>query len=220
MRAVGLTLLALNGGLSVSRAAVIQSTVELSPATGAYTLGSFCEPTLARCTWNATVSGFDVITRTLQNGNELVGVTANYSADIFTDNGGIPGTFLGRLIMPGTALFTFIGRDPAINPLGIFTTNLSDFAFSGMLNGNTFEVRQDPGRTSTGLTTILPTSVLSPITYTVSGFLEIAALYSFNGASFVVAPPRVSDVSEIPEPAFGVIAGLILVSFMAIVSRR
>jgi hypothetical protein len=73
---------------------------------------------------------------------------------MFTDNGGVSGSFLGRLILSGTVNFVYVGRDPSVIPLGTFPTILADFDFSGMLNGNTFEVKKDPAQASTGTTSI------------------------------------------------------------------
>jgi hypothetical protein len=146
----------------------------------------------------------------VENSNELVSVSATYSADIFTNNGGVPGDFLGHLTLAGSALFTYFGRDPSVNPLGTFTTELTDFAFAGMLNNNTFEVKQDPSKTSSGLTTILPATVVPPITYAVSGSLEIFALFSLNGSPFMPAPPRTATLNEVPEPGSGLLAGTVL----------
>jgi hypothetical protein len=92
---------------------------------------------------------------TQQSGNESVSVDALYSADIFTDNGGFPGSFLGHLMLSGTANFIYVGRDPSVNALGVFPTILADFDFAGMLNGNTFEVKKDPAHASTGTTSII-----------------------------------------------------------------
>ena len=179
LRVAVLTVMSLTS-LAVSRAGVIQSTVELPPVSGAYTLGGLCLSVLGRCTQNAMVSGFEVLERTVENDNELVVVSATYSADIFTDNGGVPGAFLGHLSLLGRATFTYLGRDPSVNPLGTFTTQLTNFVFQGMLNGNTFEVKHDPEKTSTGSTTILPATFVTPVTYAVSGSLEILAFYSFR----------------------------------------
>jgi hypothetical protein len=85
-----------------------------------------------------------------QSGNEVVTVDASYSADVFTDNDGVPGTFIGVLSLSGTAAFTYVGRDPSVNPLGTFVTELKAFDFTGMLNGNSFEVKQNPGSASMG----------------------------------------------------------------------
>jgi hypothetical protein len=160
------------------------------------------------------------MTHTQENGNELVAVGATYSADIFMNSGGVPGTFLGHLSLSGTAQFTYVGRDPSVNPLGIFATDLTDFDFKGMLNGNTFEVRQDPGKASTGSTTILETTFVPPIKYTVSSSLEIFAEYSFNGSLFVAAPERMTTLNTVPEPGPGALTGSILVGVLGIASRR
>ena len=223
LRAAVLSVMALTS-LTVSRAEVIQSTVELPPVTGAYTLGGVCLSALGRCTQNAIVSGFDIITRSVVNGDEVVEVNATYSADIFMNNGGVPGAFLGHLSLLGTANFTYVGRDPSVQPLGTFETILTDFLFQGTLNGNTFAVKQDPDNASTGSTTILPASFVPPVTYAVSGSLNIFALYSFNGAPFLPAPPRTAGLDPIPEPVpepgLGVVAGSIVLAVIGIASRR
>jgi hypothetical protein len=217
IRAAGLTLMALTTGLTVSWADVIQSTVVLPPVSGAYTLGGVCVSGVSRCTENATVSGFNIMTDTELSGNELVSVGANYSADVFTDSGGSPGTFLGHLSLSGTAQFTYVGRNPGVNPLGTFATDLTSFDFTGTLNGNTFEIKQDPGDPSTGSTTILESTFVPPIEFTVSGSLDIFAQFSFNGAPFVSAPERMTTLSAVPEPGLG---GLVLAGVLGIAWRR
>ena len=156
------------------------------------------------------VSGFNIVSRTVTGGDELVAVTANYSADIFDENGGIPGAFLGHLSLPGTAQFKYLGRDPSVNPLGTFTTELLAFSFQGMLNENTFEVQQHPARPSGGETTIAQATFVPPITYAVSGSLAIFAVYSFNGSPLTPAPPRNPDLTAVPEPGLSFLAGSIL----------
>ena len=183
-----LTVMAL-ASLALTQAAVIQSTVVLPPASGELTLGGVCVSALSRCTQDATVSGFNILTRTIQNGNEVVLVNAIYSADVFMENGGLPSDFLGHLSLSGSARFTFVGRDPSVNPLGAFVTEITDFVFQGTLNGNTFEVKQDPAKKSVGLTTILPATSVPPILYSVSGSLELFAEYSFNGSPFTARSP-------------------------------
>jgi hypothetical protein len=220
IRAMGLTLMALTTGMALSWADVIQSTVVLPPLSGAYTLGTICVSGLNRCTENATVSGFTILSETEMLGNELVEASATYSAAIFTDNGGVPGSFLGNLSLSGTTNFAYVGRDTSVNPLGTFTTNLVDFDFTGMLNGNTFEVKQDPGNASTGSTTILESTFVPPIEFTVSSSLDIAADYSFNGAPFVGAPGRTATLNAVPEPRLGGMAAFILVGGLGIALRR
>ncbi len=183
---------------TTSQASVIQPTVVLPPVSGAYTLGGTCVSALGRCTQNAMVSGFEILTSTMVGSDQLVAASAFYSADIFTDVGGAPGSFLGHLSIPGTAHFLYVGRNPAVNPLGTFLTELTDFNFSGMLNGNTFEVKRSAASTSGGSTTILQATI-QPVTYEVSGSLEIFAPYSFNGSPFMPAPPRTADSESGPD---------------------
>jgi hypothetical protein len=224
LRAASLTVIALTN-LAVSRADVIQSTVVLPPVSGAYNLGGTCVDALGRCTQNAVVSGFDILTRIVDNGNEVVEVSANYSADIYTDNGGVPGAFIAHLILPGTAQFTYLERDPSVNPLGTFATELTDFHFQGELNGNTFEVKRDATKTSAGSTTIFQDTFNPPITYVVSGSLEIYAEYSFNGSPFTPAPVRRATLDAVadavvPEPGSGILTGTILAGVVGAALRR
>lgn len=83
--------------VAVAAGPVIQSTVELPAVTGIYLFGGICLDSLDRCTQNAVVSNFEILNRTLDNGNELVDVEAQYSADVYTNNAGAPGMFLGIL---------------------------------------------------------------------------------------------------------------------------
>lgn len=198
-----MALLALTVGAALSRGDVIQPTVELPPALGAYTFDTFCLTALSRCTTGATVSGFTNLTHTISSGNELVTADATYSADIYTDNSGTPGTFIGTLVMSGFINFTYSGRNPSINPLGTFATIVSDFGFVGTLGGNAFEIRQNPGQTSAGFTTINQFSVGPPVSYIVSSSVGIFAQYSFNGSPFVDAPERTGSLTAIPEPGTG-----------------
>jgi hypothetical protein len=206
--------------VAAGQADVIQPTVDLPPAMGAYDLGGVCVAQLGRCTQNAVVFGFDVLNRTMDNGNEVVQANATYSADIFTNDGGMPGSFLGHLTMAGTVEFVYFGRNPAVNPLGTFVTELTEFDFQGTLGGNTFEVRNNPAQHSTGSTTIVESGQLRPVTYAVSGSLDIFASYSFNGAPFMAAPPRTATLVAIPEPRSGSLAGLLVAAIAGIAARR
>jgi hypothetical protein len=213
--------MALTIGVTCSRADVVQATVVLPPATGAYALGGLCEIALGRCVENAMVSDFSVITDAEKSGNELVVTGATYSANVFTDAGGSPGAFLGHLSLSGTADFTYVGRNPSVNPLGLFTTDLTNFDFSGMLNGKTFEVKQNPGSASTGSTTILESTFVPPIEYTVSSSLDVSGEFSFNGSPFMTTPGRMTTLTTaIPEPASGALLGSLLLLWIASRRRR
>jgi hypothetical protein len=199
---------------------VIQPTVILPPLGGAYPLGGLCVSALNRCTQNAIVSGFNIITHSVVNGDELDLVSATYAADVFADNNGAPGTFLGHLLAPGTAQFTYVARDPSVNPLGTFMTLLTTFDFMGTLNGNTFEVKQDPSNPSGGSTTIVESTFVPPILYTVSGSLQIFSEFSINGGPFMPGPPRMTTLGPAPEPASGLLAGSILAGLLVTARLR
>lgn len=218
VRTVRLVLAVIATGLAAAAGPVIQSTVDLPPANGIYPFGGICLDALERCTQNAVVSGFEILNRSLDNGNELVDVEAQYSADIYTNNGGSPGMFLGHLSLPGIIQFKFLGRDPGVNPLGTFPTELTSFNFKGSLNGKTFEIKQNPVLTSSGQTTIIEISGTQQ--YSVTADIEVLALYSFNGSPFVAAPPRSAVLSAVPEPGSGVLmVSLLVIAYKRIRSR-
>jgi hypothetical protein len=153
------------------------------------------------------LSNFSRLTDMEQSGNEVVTVNAVYSANVFTDSGGLPGTFIGQLFLSGTATFIYMGRDTSVNPLGTYVTELSGFDFKGMLNGNSFEVKQDPVNSSMGSTTILEATFVPPIEFSVSSSLEVFGDYSFNGGPFTAAPGQVATLTAIPEPGSGALVG-------------
>jgi hypothetical protein len=140
---------------------------------------------------------------TESGGNELVTANAVYTADFYTDNGGTPGTFLGTLVMNGFVNVTFVGRNPSLNPLGTFSSVITDFGFSGPLGSGTFAIRQDPGQTSDGTTSIFQFSAGIPVQYSVTGSVSLFAQYSLNGSPFTSAPERTGDLTAVPEPGTG-----------------
>jgi hypothetical protein len=211
--------MALTAGLAIGRASLVQPTVVLPPAAGAYTLAGTCISALDKCADNVVVSDFSTISDIQQNGNELVTVNAGYSANVFTDNGGVPGTLIGQLSLSGTAEFTFVGRNPSVNPLGTFPTELTGFDFTGTLNGNSFEVKENPGSSSTGTTTILEATFTPPIEYSVTSSLNVFGEFSFNGGPFMTAPGQTTTLIPTPEPGADALAAPILAVVLGIASR-
>ncbi len=220
VRIAGLILTALTLGLTSSRADVIQSTVVLPPASGAYSLGGVCITALDRCVEDAVITDFVTTSDTEVGGNEVVVVDAVDSAEVFVDNSGVPGMFVGDLMLTGTADIKYIGRNPSINPLGIFTTDITSFDFSGMLHGNTFTVKQNPLMPSTGTTSIFPTSLTPPFFFSVSSSIDLNGEYSLNDSPFVAAPTRMGTLFAIPEPSSAALLGSALAGLLALAARR
>lgn len=209
MRLFLLTLSSLAAGSIMLRADVIQSTVVLPPPAGQYTVPVTCIST--GCIVNATLDNFVVVSSMQSEGNQLEEVDAHYRSDVYTNSGGNPGTLLGSVSLPGTMGFTYFGRDPSVNPLGTFNAQITDFNFQGMLNGNTFIVRQNPSIASEGTTSIDEVST-SPVEYNVSSTFNINAEISINGGPFVPVPTLTTTLTPaaVPEPSYTALAGSML----------
>jgi hypothetical protein len=204
----------LTASLMVARADVIQSTVTLPPPAGVYMVQDACVNSVAKCVINASISGLTVISDTQVSGNEVATVTAQYTAVVTTDNGGLPGTPIAPVSLFGTMEFVYVGRNPSMNPLGSFTTLVPSFDFTGVFNGNTQEVM---GTGTTGTTSI---SEIAPSLYNVSSQLLFTAQFSVNGGPFIPAYSNTGTLESVPEPGYwGVTAGL-LVGALAIRRRR
>jgi hypothetical protein len=216
-----LTLLSLSAGLVAGRADVVQPTVILPPPDGEYTFSAICFASF-RCVESPVVSDFVITSETEVSGNEVVTVDATYTSDIYTNSSGHPGIFLGALSMSGTMDITYFGRNPFVNPLGTFSSQITSFDFSGSLHGNTLAVIQNPSVASTGTTTIVPVAPFNPLSplYDVTSSFNINGEYSFNGGPFVTAPTRTGTLTSIPEPGSGTLAALILTVVLGVASRR
>lgn len=209
------TLIALTAGMTAARADILQPTAELPPPAGVYSLPVIC--ITAVCLVNANVSGFQTLTDMLVAGNELVSTSAIFAANIFQNNGGSPGAPLGPLSITGTMDFTFFGRSLSI-PLGTFNAQITNFDFAGTFNSHPFEVKQNPGMASTGVTTI---NQVSPGgMYQVSSFFDVFAELSLDNGPFVPGPERHATVgAATPEPGSLGLAGLGLLVLAGITSR-
>ena len=210
-------LLAVAVGQGIGLADVVQSTVALPPPGGSYTFGPLCISALSRCVEDTVISDFVTTSTTEVAGNEVVDATAQYTANVYTDNSGVPGTFVGVLSMSGPFDVTYVGRT-SLTPLGTFSTQVTSFDFSGMLNGNTFQVIQNPSLPSTGTTTILESTFTPPIEYTVSSSINFNGEYNFNSMGFVPAPTRSGTLT--PDPGSGALVSCILIGALGIASRR
>lgn len=208
------------GGSTLCRADIIQSSVMLPPLTGAYTVPVICAAN--GCIVGSTLDQFSVISSSETAGNQVVVVNADFSTSVYTNVGGSPGSLVGSVSVKGPVTFTYVGRDLAVNPLGNFTTQLSNFDFSASLNGFTTEIRQDPSNPTTGNTTINE-ATLSPVSYDVSSTLTINGDLSINGSPFVPLPPvptTLTPASAVPEPGYSAVAGLLLLGLGSKLRRK
>jgi hypothetical protein len=210
---IGLTLTA---SLTVARADVVQSTVTLPPPTGVYTLENACVSSVNKCVENADIFDLSVTSDTQVAGNEVVMATADYSAEVTTDNAGSPGTPLGPVSLKGTIEFTYVGRNPSINPLGDFTTLVPSFDFKGIFNGNIQEVKG----MGMGTTSIFELTFTPPILYTVSSELEFSGEFSINGGPFIPAYSNTGTLTSVPEPGYWRVTAGLLAGVLAIRRRR
>ena len=76
-----------------------------------------------------------------------------FSADIYTDNGGHPGTFLGLLNLAGPIGIFYAGRT-SDSELGTFTSSLTELDMTGMPSTVTASKSCSRSTTSSGPTTI------------------------------------------------------------------
>jgi hypothetical protein len=212
---LGLMLLLLSLMATVGHADIVQSSIILPPPAGVYLLPTICVP--AACVQNATISDFTDITGPLNpTGSQIVSADAVFSADVYTNNSGSPGTLIGPLTAPGSVDITYLDRN-LMMPLGTFTADLTEFDFSGTLIGHTFVVMQNPSKMSTGVTTIERVLPLDD-TYKVSSFFDVFAELSIDGGPFVPGQPITTSL--VPEPGYAAAAGSILVGIFAFARRR
>jgi hypothetical protein len=208
-------------GQMVVHADVLQSTVILPPPAGQYTVGMLCVQ--SGCIKNASVSDFVVVSSMESGGNQLEVVDALFSSAVYTNSGGVPGTFLGMVSVNGSMDITYFNRDPS-SPLGTFKTQITSFDFKGTLDGNTLEVMQNINSSSTGSTTInevLPPT--SPVMYDVSSTLDINGELQLNGGPLVPAPSvttTLTPAAAVPEPGYTALVGFMLVGCLGFSSRR
>ncbi|MBV8833068.1 MAG: hypothetical protein JO108_28050 [Acidobacteriaceae bacterium] len=199
----------------LASADVIQSTVILPPVGGVYDTAGSCVST--SCSVDSLIGGFALLSSQEVSGNQVEVVSAVYQSHVYTNNGGSPGNFLGVISLPGTLNVTYVGRDPSVNPLGSFATVLTSFDFSGIFNGSTVELKQNPNAATAGTTTINEIPGSNPVLYDVSGTILINGELSLNGGNFVPGPPVTGTLAAVPEPATGVsmlfLAALVPVAF-------
>jgi hypothetical protein len=159
-----------------------------------------------------------VTTSQIVAGNQFVTVTGTTDADVFQNNGGVPGAPIGSLILSGTLSITYVGRS-SDTQLGSFPSIMNSFDFTGVFNSHTIVTRLTPGQTSTGVTTISEVPVEQA--FLVDSFFDVFAGVSVDGGPFMPQPERHAVLeSPVPEPANIGLALPCLVAFAALAWQR
>jgi hypothetical protein len=179
--------------LPAAHASIIQSTPSMPPA-GAYTAPTICVALgPGVCVVNPALYGFNGTDRTVDMTGESIDSSIFFSADIYSDTGGHPGTFLGLLNMSGPIGIFYSGRT-SDSELGMFPSSLTELDLTGMFNGHSIEVILNPMMTSSG-----PTMISSfGSDFLVSSFFDVFAEISIDHGSFMPGPPRTFTLT--PEP--------------------
>jgi hypothetical protein len=131
-------------------AAVIETTPTLPPPSG-FVHATAC--LLAGCIIESDLGNIAITSSQIVGGNQLIVATGSGNANVFQNNGGVPGAPLGVLTLSGTLSITYVGRSTD-TLLGSFPSLLTSFDFMGTFNWHTLVTRLTPGQTSQGLTTI------------------------------------------------------------------
>jgi hypothetical protein len=176
----------------VAGASIIQSTPSLPPE-GYYTAGNICVPLgPGACIVGASLGNFTGTVTTFPLTGQATDSSVTLTAAIYTNNSGMPGTFLGNLMLGGPIGILYSGRS-SDTELGTFTSTLTELDLTGAFNGHTIEVVLSP-TTSSGPTTVESTGGM----YTVSSFFDVFAEISIDGGPFIPGPMRTFTLT--PEP--------------------
>ncbi len=174
---------------------IIQSTPSMPPEGGAYTAATICvQLGPGVCVVNPALYGFNGTTRSIDNTGESIDSNIVFTAAIYTDTSGRPGTFLGFLHLAGPIGIFYAGRT-SDSQLGTFTSTLTELDMTGMFNGHSIEVMLGMP-TSSGPTSITP----SGGDFKVSSFFDVFAEISIDHGAFMAGPERTFTLQPIPEP--------------------
>ena len=196
----------------MARASIIQSNSNLPPENGAYTAPTICV-TLGpgACIVGASLFDFSGTTTIFDQSGQSIDSSITMTAKIYSNNNGMPGMFLGNLMLSGPIGILYAGRMTNMD-LGTFPSSLTELDLTGMFNGHSLEVILNPNVTSMGPTTVEPAAVsLSPDgEFQITSFFDVFSEISIDHGAFVPGPPRTFTLNTVPEPgsisllAFGV----------------
>ena len=186
----------------VASADIIQSSPSMPPQ-GAYTAPTICVQlgiSSGVCVVNPALFGFNGTTRSIDLSGESIDSNIFFSASVYTDVGGHPGTFLAPLKASGPIGIFYAGRT-SDSQEGTFTSSLTELKLSGIFNAgmlgtHSLEVMLG-SQPSTGPTTI--TSVGGG-DFRISSFFDVFADISIDGGPPMAGPMRTFTLQPVPEP--------------------
>ncbi len=178
---------------------IIEPTSTLPPPDAAYSLGNTCISVV--CLENITISNF-VLTNTPKPGpDELTASDVTLTADVFTNNGGMPGSPINSIVMTGSVDITYFGRTTP-TAQGTFDAQITSLdlsgTFMGLTGSHSVDAQLNPNQSSTGITTV---QEIGKGMFQISSFFDVYAELSIDSGPFVPGPPRTLDL--VPEPASG-----------------
>jgi hypothetical protein len=197
----------------VARASVIQPTASLPPA-GVYTAGTICVPLgPGACIVGAGLGNFTGTSSMINSMGQAIDSSVTMTAGIYSNNGGVPGTFLGNLMLGGPIGILYSGRTSDTD-LGTFTSTLTELDLTGTFNGHSIEVML-ASTPSSGPTTVAP----SGGDFLITSFFDVFAEISIDHGAFVPGPPRTFTLTT-PEPGSISLLALGLVGVTGELRRR
>src|SRR5271165_292101 len=197
---------------SVVSASIVQSTPSLPPE-GTYTAGTICVPLgPGACVVGPSLGNFTGTTSIFDMSGQSIDSSVTLTAEIYSNNAGMPGTFLGNLMLAGPIGIQYAGR-MTDSDLGTFTSTLTELDLTGMFNGHSIEVILSP-TTSSGPTTVSTYGS----DFRVDSFFDVFAEISIDGGPFVPGPMRTFTLT--PEPGSVSLLALGLVTVVGQVRRR
>ena len=188
----------------MASADVIQSTPSLPPTGGGYTAGTICVhlgPGV--CVVGPTLSNFTGTTWTINGMGEAIDSNISFNASIYTDNNGMPGTYIGPFSADGPIGILYANRT-SDSELGSWVSTLTELDLSGMFNGHTVEVMLT-NNPSSGMTSVAADGP----DFLVSSFFDVFAEISIDHGSFMPGPERTFVLTPEPGSASLLLLGLL-----------
>jgi len=186
--------------VATARASVTQSNSNLPPENGAYTAPTICV-TLGpgACVVGASLFGFTGTTSVFDMSGQSIDSSITMTAKIYSNNNGMPGMFLGNLMLGGPIGILYAGRMTNMD-LGTFTSRLTELDLTGTFNGHSIEVILNPMMSSSGPTTVEPAGSRFPDgEFRITSFFDVFAEISIDHGAFVPGPERTFTLMT-PEP--------------------